>query len=70
MQNKTIDPDLPKSQPEVEMERNNALMEVIDFEAVRTMNDHRQKGSNKKIAAREVFGEGATFQNFSFIFHR
>ena len=27
------------SQPEVEMERNNALIEVTDFEAVRTMDD-------------------------------
>ena len=40
------------------------------FEAVRTMDDHCQKGSDNKIAAREVFGEGATFQNCSFIFHR
>ena len=40
------------------------------FEAVRTMDDLHQKGSNNKIAAREVFGEGATFQNCSFIFHR
>ena len=29
-------------------------MEVADFEAVRTMNDHRQKGSDNKIAAREA----------------
>ena len=70
VQNESVNPDLPMSQPEVETETNDALMEVTNFGGVRTMNDHCQKGSDNKIAAREVFGEGATFQNCSFVFHR
>ena len=67
--NNEIDPDLPLSQPEANQHYIDANIKVAGNGGMTTMDVGRPSGEEGKMATKEVFGQAATFQNYSFVFH-